>query len=96
MGHYTEQKETPSGLHDGDCCDAEVTQDGHNNCISHTLGKGHVYKAMFDFSAFPVRSCKVRVGSERLSKHNVTPWVVLQSLPLNCYFLFDQQIDYSR
>lgn len=96
MGHCTEQKEIPNDLHDGDGCDSEAAQDRHNNCISHTLGKGHVYKAMLGFSTFPVRSSRVSVGSERLSKHSVTPWVVIQSLSLNCYFLSDQQIDYAR
>lgn len=69
---------------------------GLYNCTCHALGKGHVYKVMLCFSAPPVRSSKVSLGFKRLSKHNVTPWVVLQSLSLNCHFLFDQQIDYSR
>lgn len=96
MGHCTEQKEIPNDLHDGDGCDSEAAQDRHNSCISHTLGKGRVYKAMLGFSTFSVRSSRVSVGSERLSKHSVTPWVVIQSLSLNCYFLSDQQIDYAR
>lgn len=40
-------------------------------------GRGHVYMAMLGFSTFPMRSSRVSAGFERLSKHNVTPWVGL-------------------